>query len=161
MEWKRKTLENEFIPKLSGIDYGEAYALAKAAEIGKRRGMRVIVVANDNQPVGRSWTLGFSRSDPVDRTVIDAGYVKEATTLDGMVVVIADTHTDDNLSDIGTRPNEPHKNTPQQYEHRRKKTWERLQTAYSGWLETGEEYHVRPGLPDVEEELEQEVPDDD
>ena len=148
--------------KLVKIDYGEAFALRKGHDFGKRHAVKFLVVGNDNQGVGRSFVLGWSRSDAVNRQILEADFVRDATSETSMVMIVVDIHTDSNLADIGTRPHEPEKNTPAQFKKRRSDTIVRLRDGYREWILSGDEYNLRPkGVEEKVEECDLEPPSDD
>ena len=129
----------------TAIDVAEAYVLRKGLEYGRTTTATVCVVANDNQGVGRGFVSGFSRSEGVDKEIDKARVAGEPC------LVVVDVSTEDNFADIGTRPDEPEKNTPEQYKHRRKETWARLETGYSEWKRSRRAYNVRPKLSTSEQ----------
>lgn len=109
----------ESIALLEGIRSGHSYA-------------NVIFVANDNTAVGRSFWRGYSRSEEIDEVIVQgAAYLTSAQH----IVVIADVPSEENIADIGTRPNQPH--TEQEFAFRKQRTLERLKRAEEVWRSRG------------------------
>jgi len=140
------------------IDEGESFALLQAEAWGRSLGRRVIVVANDNQPVGYAHTNGYSKNDVID------GHIAAATICgkSDLTVIIGDVPGLQNLADKGTRPMEVYLDADLRL--RGEATWRCLNDAYEHYVHTGGQYLLRrrtdPGV-DVEPPVVPTAPDDD
>ena len=125
------------------IDFTEAFAFREAVRYLKSLGAVIWIIGNDNQGVGRAFVKGFSRSEDVDDVVASE------VIGDEICLIVADIPTDQNVSDIGTRPNK--KYSREDREGRRKASWDLMGAALTRWRLTTEEYVKRP--EDVAEDL--------
>ena len=132
---KSECKEKDFV-KEESIDVAEAYVVAKAIAYGQLKGAGILVVGNDNQPVGYGYLKGYARADAMDGEISDARYTEGR-----MALVMADIPSEENVSDIGTRPKV--KYSPEDVKFRTERSWSRMQAALENWKKTARSYLKR------------------
>ena len=100
------------------------------------------VFGNDNTDVGWSFAKGYSKSEGLHPIIA------KCVKLSGVVTLLADIPTKENLSDVGTRPT--HIYDDSDLENRRECSWRRMIVALMLWEQTGIEYVPRNWHLDVE-----------
>ena len=140
---KDRCEEADFDPAVS-IDVAEAHVAAKAIAYAQRRRAGVVVVGNDNQGVAYGFVKGYA-ADAMDEEISEAGYTEGS-----MALVMADVPSEENASDIGTRPYLTY--TPEDVKYRTESSWSRMQAAHRHWKTTARSYLKRtepapPGSP--------------
>ena len=103
------------------IVLAEATAISKAISIAVRSGFANIIIASDNTAASRAFAKGFSKIEALDSIIRVHQYFHGR-------IVLADIASEMNLADIGTRPKKEYSRT--EYDFRRTRTWEQLQTAW-------------------------------
>ena len=115
---KENVLEQEF---QLDIVLAEAIAISKAISIAVRSGFANIIITSDNTAASRAFAKGFSKIEALDSIIRVHQYFHGR-------IVLADIASEMNLADIGTRPQKEYSRT--EYDFRRTRTWEQLQTAW-------------------------------
>lgn len=121
------------------IAEAEAKGSLEGIVIAKNFNAPVIVVCNDNRPVGRGFWKGYSAQDELD------GYIKKGVPhLEGKVYVGVDVPSKENFADIGTREEKDY--SPGEVAFRRQRTFERAMCAAEKWRKTGLDYFGREDI---------------
>lgn len=143
------------------IDQGEGPAsgdIAESEAIGVAEGIlrirrlvgnnSVIVLAGDNISVMRGFAKGYAASKNIHAQIVRS----KIAEIEGVVIVV-DVSTDDNLADIGTRPDRVY--SGEEEEFRRRRTIERMEAGLELWILHGTVFVSRHA--EVEEAVQEEV----
>lgn len=142
---------NGKLPRKMRIGDAELLALREALQWASDMMADAVVVGCDNVEAGRAVDNGYGDGKEIENILSQIDF-------EG-VIVIADTESKNNISDVGTRPDQRYSESDLKF--RTEKSWEGLQLAWDRFVLTTATYAPRQRTSSSTAELDNDVAEDD